>query len=34
MSLIHTCRFNGVNPFDYPNALATHPKEVAADAAE
>jgi hypothetical protein len=24
MSLIHTCRLNGVNPFDYLLALATH----------
>ena len=24
MSLIHTCRLNGVNPFDYLLAIATH----------
>jgi hypothetical protein len=28
MSLIHTCRLNGVNPFDYLLAIATHPEAV------
>ena len=28
MSLIHTCRLNGVNPFDYLLALATHAEAV------
>ncbi len=28
MSLIHTCRLNGVNPFDYLLAIATHPDAV------
>jgi transposase len=28
MSLIHTCRLNGVNPFDYLLAIATHPDPV------
>jgi len=28
MSLIHTCRLNGVNPFDYLLAIARHPQEV------
>jgi hypothetical protein len=30
MSLIHTCRLNRVNPFDYLLALVGHPKEVRA----
>lgn len=29
MSLIHTCRLNGINPFEYLVALARHPAEVA-----
>ena len=29
MSLIHTCRLNDVNPFDYLLALARHHQEVA-----
>ena len=29
MSLIHTCRLNGINPFEYLVALARHPTEVA-----
>jgi transposase len=28
MSLIHTCRLNGVNPFDYLMAIAKHPEAV------
>jgi transposase len=28
MSLIHTCRLNRVNPFDYLQAIATHPEAV------
>jgi transposase len=28
MSLIHTCRLNGVNPFEYLLAIATHPEAV------
>lgn len=28
MSLIHTCRLNAVNPFDYLLAIATHPEAV------
>jgi hypothetical protein len=28
MSLIHTCRLNGVNPYDYLLAIATHPQQV------
>ena len=28
MSLIHTCRLNGINPFDYLLAIATHPEAV------
>jgi transposase len=28
MSLIHTCRLNGVNPFDYLLAIATHAETV------
>jgi hypothetical protein len=28
MSLIHTCRLNGVNPFEYLLAIATHPAAV------
>lgn len=31
MSLIHTCRLNAINPFDYLVALARHPKEVTAN---
>jgi hypothetical protein len=30
MSLIHTCRLNRVNPFDYLLALVCHPKELCA----
>lgn len=29
MSLIHTCRLNSINPFEYLVALARHPTEVA-----
>jgi hypothetical protein len=29
MSLIHTCRLNGENPFDYLLALARHPRRIA-----
>ena len=29
MSLIHTCRLNAINPFEYLVALARHPTEVA-----
>ncbi|PYT09760.1 MAG: IS66 family transposase [Acidobacteria bacterium] len=28
MSLIHTCRLNGVNPFEYLLAIVTHPEAV------
>ena len=28
MSLIHTCRLNAINPFEYLMAIATHPDEV------
>ena len=28
MSLIHTCELNGVNPFEYLNALLRHPEEI------
>jgi len=28
MSLIHTCRLNQINPFEYLMAIATHPAEV------
>ena len=28
MSLIHTCRLNAINPFDYLLAIATHPEAV------
>jgi hypothetical protein len=28
MSLIHTCRLNGANPFDYLLAIATHAEAV------
>jgi transposase len=28
MSLIHTCRLNGVNPFEYLLAIATQPEAV------
>ena len=28
MSLIHTCRLNGINPFDYLLAIATHAQAV------
>ena len=31
MSLIHTCRLNGVNPFEYLTALASNSREVAAN---
>jgi hypothetical protein len=31
MSLIHTCRLNHANPFDYLLALVRHPKELLAD---
>jgi hypothetical protein len=31
MSVIHTCDLNGINPFDYLLALATHPEAVKAD---
>jgi transposase len=34
MSLIHTCRLNLANPFDYLMALARHPKEVLAHPAD
>lgn len=30
MSLIHTCRFNRVNPYDYLLAIAKHPEKVKA----
>ncbi len=30
MSLIHTCRLNRVNPYDYLLAIATHPQQVQA----
>jgi hypothetical protein len=33
MSLIQSCRYNEVNPFDYFMALATHPEKVRADPA-
>jgi hypothetical protein len=33
MSLIHTCRLNGFNPFDYLMALTGNPQGVAADPA-
>ena len=26
--VIHTCRLNGLNPFDYLMAIATHPEAV------
>ena len=29
MSLIHTCRLNGINPFEYLVALARYPAEIA-----
>jgi len=29
MSLIHTCRLNRINPFEYLMAIATHADEVA-----
>jgi len=29
MSLIHTCRLNGVNPFDYLTVLQQHTEELA-----
>lgn len=29
MGLIHTCRLNDENPFDYLLAVARHPREVA-----
>ena len=28
MSLIHTCRLNGINPFEYLLAIATHAQAV------
>ena len=28
MALINTCRLNGINPFDYLMAIATHPEQV------
>ena len=31
MSLIHTCRLNGVNPFDYLTSLVRNPRAVEAD---
>ena len=31
MGVIHTCRLNGVNPFDYLMALVGHPGQVKAD---
>jgi transposase len=31
MSLIHTCRLNGVSPFEYLLAIATHPEAVTLD---
>jgi len=34
MSLIHTCRLNQANPFDYLMALVRHPKEVLAHPAD
>ena len=34
MSLIHTCRLNGINAFDYLTALQTHAADVAADPAQ
>jgi hypothetical protein len=34
MSLLHTCRLNQANPFDYLLALARHAKEVAARPAD
>ena len=34
MSLIHTCRLNQANPFDYLMALARHPKEILAHPAD
>ena len=30
MSLIHTCRLNGVNAFEYLRAIAKHARQVAA----
>ena len=30
MSLIHTCRFNRVNPYDYLLGIAKHPEKVKA----
>jgi hypothetical protein len=30
MSLIHTCRLNGVNAFEYLSAVAQHAPQVAA----
>ena len=30
MSLIHTCRINGVNAFEYLHAIAQHAQRVAA----
>ena len=34
MSLIHTCRLNGVNPFDYLTAIQKHAKRVRTDSAK
>jgi len=34
MSLIHTCRINGVNAFDYLTAIAQHARDVAAEPEE
>lgn len=34
MSIIHTCRLNGINAFDYLTALQTHAADVAADPAQ
>ena len=30
MSLIHTCRLNRINPYDYLLAIAKHPDQVRA----
>ena len=34
MSLIHTCRLNGVNPFHYLTELHKHSRELAAAPAD
>ncbi len=34
MSLIHTCRLNGVNPFHYLTELQKHSRELAAAPAD